>query len=410
MQVFDEITKQWKNIRNCRRVVLEYKSDLIVFGYTSRVDRVVKIGVKTSSLDDLIFETDPKLFKGELLFSKSRGIYFSPINCDKHFITTEQLIKGRGRFPYVLTRRYEAVENFNAFKDRQVIKDNNSSYQLANYLEYTFGLEFETSQGYIPEDICYRDGLIPLRDGSITAPEYSTVVLQGNQGISLLHQQIETLKEYTAFNKECSLHVHIGGYPLEPTAIFKLYKVCEALENELESILPRLTFHSSAYKDNGKDYCKKLDKYASFEDMYRKLVGRKFFGSFTQAHPDDKERKRKWNIATRYYFVNFINALCYNVNKTIEFRFLRPTYNFKKIILWLYIFNGILEYAKKYYTYGSYINLNIIMHKCYPESVAKKLDEGILRLSVLTVSQDTNGDHIGAEVWREDELFNDLDI
>ena len=410
MQVFDEITKQWENIRNCRRVVLECKSNLIVFGYTSRVDKVVKIGVKTSFGDDLIFGTDPKLFKGELLFSKSRGIYFSPVNCDKHFITTEQLIKGQGDFPYVLTRKYEAVENFDIFKDRQVIEDNNSSYQLANYLKYTFGLEFETSQGYIPEDICYRDGLIPLRDGSITAPEYSTVVLQGNQGISLLHQQIETLKEYTAFNKECSLHVHLGGYPLEPTAIFKLYKVCKVLENELESILPRLTFHSSAYKDNGKDYCKKLNIYTSFEDMYKKLVGRKFFGSFTQAHPDDKERKRKWNIATRYYFVNFINALCYNVNKTIEFRFLRPTYNFKKIILWLYIFNGILEYARKYYTYGSYIDLSIIMHKCYPESVAKKLDEGILRLSVLTVSQDANGDHIGAEVWREDELFNDLDI
>ena len=409
MQVFDEITKQWKNIRNCRKIVLEYKFDTIVFGYTSRVDRVVKIGIRNGNLDDCIFETDPKLFKGELLFSKARGIYFSPINCDDRFIAMEQLIKGYGDFPYVLSRKYEAVENFDAFKDKQVI-ENNSSYQLANYLEYTFGLEFETSQGYIPEDICYRDGLIPLRDGSISAPEYSTVVLQGNQGISLLHQQIETLKEYTAFNKECSLHVHLGGYPLEPTAIFNLYKVCKNLENELESILPRFTFHSSEYKNNGKDYCKKLRNYTSFEDMYRKLVGRKFFGSFTQAHPDDKERKRKWNITTRYYFVNFINALCYNVNKTIEFRFLRPTYNFKKIILWLYIFNGILKYAKEYYTYGSYIDLSVIMHKCYPENIAKKLDDGILRLTALTINQTSNGDYIGADVWMEDELFNDLKI
>ena len=410
MQVFDEITKQWENIQNCRKIVLEYKSDLVIFGYTSRVDRIVKVGIRTSSLDDFILETDLKLFKGKLLFSKSRGIYFSPINCDEHFITTEQLIKGQGDFPYVLTRKYEAVENFEVFKDKQIIEDTNSSYQLSEYLEYTFGLEFETSQGYIPEDICYRDGLIPLRDGSITAPEYSTVVLQGNQGISLLHQQIETLKEYTAFNKECSLHVHLGGYPLEPTAIFNLYKVCKTLEDELGQILPRLTFRSCEYKNNGKNYCKRLRTYNSFKDMYLKLVGRKFLGSFTQVHPDDKERKRKWNISTRYYFVNFINALCYNVNKTIEFRFLRPTYNFKKIILWLYIFNGILKYAREYYTMGSYIDLKIIMHKCYPESIAKKLDDGILRLYALKVNQELNGDYIGAEVWMEDELFDDLQI
>ena len=64
-------------------------------------------------------------------------------------------------------------------------------------------------------------------------------------------------------------------------------------------MLPALTFNSARYKDNGKDYCKKLALYDSFEDMYLHLVGRQFFGSFTQAHPDDKERKRKWNIPTR---------------------------------------------------------------------------------------------------------------
>lgn len=410
MQVFDEITKQWVNIQNCKKIVLEHQSDLVVFGYTSRVDKVLKILIKTSYDEDLYFETDLDLYKGELLFSKSRGVYFSPINWDSDSIVMEQLIKGQGNFPYVLSRKYEAVENFDVFKDKQVVKDVRTSYELAKHLDYTFGLEFETSQGYIPEDICYRDGLIPLRDGSITAPEYSTVILSGNQGISLLHQQIETLKEYTSFNKECSLHVHLGNYPLKPDTIFNLYKVCKYLENELESILPRLTFYSRTYKDNEKDYCKKLKNYSSFEDMYYKLVGRKFFGSFTQAHPDDKERKRKWNVVNRYYFVNFINALCYKVNKTIEFRFLRPTYNFKKILLWLYIFNGILKYSEKYYNPDCYITLKIIMKKCYPEELANELCKGIQRLRALTINQINNGDHIGAEVWMEDNLFNDLKL
>lgn len=410
MQVFDEATKQWVNIQNCKKIVLEYQSDLVVFGYTSRIDKVLKVLIRNNYDDDLYFETDLDLYKGELLFSKSRGVYFSPINWDSDSIIMEQLIKGQGNFPYVLSRKYEAVENFAVFKGKQVVKDIKTSYELAKHLDYTFGLEFETSQGYIPEDICYRDGLIPLRDGSITAPEYSTVVLNGNQGISLLHQQIETLKEYTSFNKECSLHVHLGNYPLKPDTIFNLYKVCKYLEDELESILPRLTFCSRAYKDNEKDYCKKLKNYSSFEDMYYKLVGRKFFGSFTQAHPDDKERKRKWNVVNRYYFVNFINALCYKVNKTIEFRFLRPTYNFKKILLWLYIFNGILKYSEKYYNPDCYITLRIIIKKCYPEELANELCKGLQRLRALTINQINNGDQIGAEVWMEDELFNDLKI
>lgn len=410
MQVFDEITRRWVNSRNCTRIIIQQLPEQVVFGYTSKPERVVRVLIKSSTGYENYFETDLNLYKGELLYSKRRGVYFSPIHHDNDFILTEQLIKGSGDFPYILTRKYEAVENFDVFNGKQKIKDHETLYPLAKYLKYTFGLEFETSQGYVPEDICYRDGLIPLRDGSITGPEYSTVVLKGGEGISLLHQQVETLKEYTAFNKECSLHVHLGGYPLKTDTIFRLYLVCKSLESELEGILPALTFQSGQYKDNGKDYCKKLARYNSFEDMYSHLVGRQFFGSFTQAHPEDKERKRKWNIPTRYYWCNFINALCYQVNKTIEFRFLRPTYNFKKILLWLYIFNGILKYAEEYYTPGGYVSLADIMNKCYPPELAKELCLGVKKLWALSVNQQTNGDHIGAEVWMEDELFNDLKI
>ena len=409
MQVFDEITKEWVNLRICKRIVIQHLPDQVIFGYTSRPDRVLKVLIRTSKYTNY-FETDLELFQGNLLFSKRMGVYFSPLHFDEKFIAMEQLIKGYGEFPYVLTRRYEAVENFVAFEGKQVIEDNQSIYPISKYLKYTFGLEFETSQGYVPENICYRDGLIPLRDGSITGPEYSTIVLNGNKGISLLHQQLETLKEYTAFNKECSLHVHLGGYPLKADSIFRVYLVCKSIEPQLEQILPRLTFRSKEYKSNGKDYCKKLGNYNSFDDMYQSLVGRKFFGSFAQAHPEDRERKHKWYVNTRYYWCNFINALCYRVNKTIEFRFLRPTYNFKKILLWLYIFNGILKYSDEYYSPGRNVTLEDIMYKCYPPELAQELCTGLQRLEALSDNQLANGDPIGAEVWMEDNMFNDLKI
>lgn len=410
MQVFDEITRRWKDSHECLTIVIQQLPDQIIFGYTSKPERVVKIFVQSSSGYEDYLETDVDLYKGELLYSKRRGAYFSPVRFSKDFILKEQLIKGSGDFPYLLGRKYEAVENFKVFDGKQKLKDNETVYPLAKYLKYTFGLEFETSQGYIPENICYQDGLIPLRDGSITGPEYSTVVLKGREGISFLHQQIETLKEYTSFNKECSLHVHLGGYPIKEDTIYRLYLVCKSIEQELMTILPVLTFDSAAYKKNGKDYCKRLDIYNSFEEMYSCLVGNPFFGSFTQPHPNDIERKRKWNIFTRYYWCNFINALCYKVNKTIEFRFLRPTYNFKKILLWLYIFNGVLEYAEKYYTIGSNADLDTIINKCYPSKLAKELQLGITKLQILSINQHRNGDDIGAEVWMEDDLFNDLNI
>lgn len=299
MQVFDELTKRWMSSRNCTKIVIQQLPKQIIFGYTSKPDRIVKVLMASSEGYSDYFETDLNLYKGKLLYSKRKGVYFSPIHYDEDFILTEQLIKGSGDFPYILARKYEAVENFNAFKGKQEIKDHETLYPLAKYLKYTFGLEFETSQGYVPEDVCYRDGLIPLRDGSITGPEYSTVVLKGGEGLSLLHQQVETLKEYTDFNKECSLHIHLGGYPLNPDTIYNLYLVCKTIEPELEDILPALTFNSAEYKGNGKDYCKRLAPYGSFESMYLHLVGRQFFGSFTQAHPGDRERKRKWNIPTR---------------------------------------------------------------------------------------------------------------
>ena len=78
------------------------------------------------------------------------------------------------------------------------------------------GFEFETSAGIIPEEIALRDGLVPLRDGSISGLEYSSVVLTpDNDGLSLLKQQLETLRQYTSFNKECALHIHFGKFPMK---------------------------------------------------------------------------------------------------------------------------------------------------------------------------------------------------
>lgn len=310
-------------------------------------------------------------------------------------------------YPYDFDKRYEAVDHFDIFSGNQQVVEMRR-FKLAQYCKkLTFGLEFETSLGAVPEELCFRDGLIPLRDGSISGVEYSTIVLKRNSGLSLLAQAVKTLKEHTVFNKDCSLHVHVGGFPLDKNVIFRIYLTCFKLENEIASLVPRYSFQTSKYKSNHKDYCKPLNSYKNFEEMYYCLVGTEYKGRLDKPHPRDVERGHKWNIETRYYGFNFINAICYGVNKTVEFRFLRPTYNFKKILLWLYIFGAIIKFGKDSTDIDMYsqLTLEMVFKKIYPPELVNSLLDGIQRLKIATQMQTDNGDYIGEQIVFEDRLF-----
>lgn len=406
MQVVDEITGKLCPSNRCFKIVVKHLPESIVYGYSTRKDTIIPFYIYNQDADDW-YESigDKELLSDVLVFSMWRGRYFSKVGVPKNILIQETCMKGRGEFPYQFRRRYEAVENFELFNNKQVIL-NPKEYKFSPYLKYSFGLEFETSMGYIPEDICFRDGLIPLRDGSISGLEYSTVVMQGNDGISLLRQQLNTLRKYTAFNKECSLHIHIGGFKLSKEVIYRVYLLCRYLEGIISRLIPPYTFYSQKYKENGKDYCKPLPSFTSFDKLYSQLVGRPFFGSFTQSHPNDTERNAKWRIPTRYYWVNFINALCYNVNKTIEFRFLRPTYNYEKILIWLLLFNAIIAYAEDLNASVSpHISIKDIVFKSYPPFIAEYIMEGVVKLEALRQMQVQNGDNIGRDVEIENTLF-----
>lgn len=403
MQVYDEVLQKWTSLLKCNRILIEITNGHALFGYTEApvVNIIYKSADKTS-----IAYTNLSILKNNFEFSKLQGYYFCTNNYSPKEIQQQIFIKGNGNFPYTFSKHYEAIDSFDIFKDKQSIL--NTLVKIPKQpIHYTFGLEFETSQGYIPEDICFRDGLIPLRDGSISGIEYSTVILKEESGLQLLYQQLQTLREYTNFNKECSLHIHLGGFPLNPDKIFRLYQICYSLESDLSCLLPKYTFNTSKYKDNNKNYCKSLDCYGTFKQMYSSLVGREFYNSLEQPHPCDVNRNRKWQISTRYFWCNFINILCYKVNKTIEFRFLRPTYNFNKIVLWLYIFNAILKYAEG--EDNVYIDLEHILASCYSGKFNEWVFNGLESLKMLKENQDNNNDFIGADLSMEDKLFNNYE-
>lgn len=397
--VIDYFTKCKADRLECFKFVNSIENGIKFYEYTKLDDKLIPIhdnsGVNTFY--------NKEVFGNRIVFNKQKGSYvildtltnITDLVCSQYEFNTF--------YNYTFPKHYEARESFLIFDNKQSLIDKEQDFKLSNYLKYTFGLEFETAIGTIPEDICFRDGLIPLRDGSITGNEYSTVVLNGNFGLNLLKQQLNTLSEYTHFDKNCSLHIHLGNFELVPDVIWHIYKNCLYLQNELINTLPKYTFKSSAYKDTGKDYCKLLPSYDSFERLYEKVTGFPYFGSLYEPHPRDLEHERKWNISQRYFWINFVNALCYSENKTIEFRFLRPTYNFNKIIFWLFIFNAILVVSENKCVITS---LDELVHTVYPKDIADELIKNIVKTQICTRLQTKLNDFIGERVDIENRIFN----
>ncbi len=404
MDFIDEITN-----RKCSSgrgkiytIVTGIVDGILILGYTKHSESIVLgrfIGKNECRYKDYYYI--PGSIPG-MVFSKRTGRYEMVIEGSTEAITNNCIL-GLNLYPYTFEKKYEAVENFELFKNKQE-KCNDINFPISEHVKRTIGIEFETSMGAVPEELCFKLGLIPLRDGSITGCEYSTIVLKGNSGFNLLFRQLEVLSEYTHFNKDCSLHIHFGDFPLDADKIWRLYNLLYYNTNELAALCPAYSFFTEKYKSNGKSYCKPLRKYNSFEQMFRDITGNTFFGSFVQPHPLDVERKHKWNVASRYYFCNFVNLLCYSVNKTVEFRFLRPTYNLEKILTWIYIFNAFLDFAETSKLIS--VDINTIISRVYPKPIVDFLQIQMIKLKCLKLNQESNGDYIGSDLILENKIFD----
>ena len=382
-------------------VVVDYYNGVFIYGFVRKGEEVKATALRNSRTFTVTIAKDS--FKDRYFWSVQHNSYVLYLGGSKEKLVSLKYMKKTG-FPYSFDKRYEAAESFKLFAGKQAIVAN-YDFPLSKYLKYTFGIEFETCLGIIPEQLCYRDGLIPLRDGSIAGNEYSTVVLSGNNGLSLLYQQLQTLRAYTHFNKECSLHMHFGGFPIDSQKLFRLYQICQFIEPELKTILPEYTFCTSKYKSTGKDYCKCLPRYSSFESLYNGLVGIPYENDLLIPHPLDEYRGHKWNVTTRYYWLNIINMICYPNHKTVEFRFLRPTYNLERILFWIYTFNAILLYAESELSVQNR-SLIGIYSAIYPPEVAGMLEEEYYKQFWTTQQQDqVYDDKIGAVTEIENDFF-----
>lgn len=415
------------------KCIKEINNGIIEYGYIDDNDLLDNLGAFiTIRVCENGEQYNIKLFEPEkyehLLVRKngSKIPIYAPSfkDCDLVIYKKEM---GQGAFPYSFDRHHEAIHVSDIFEGRQKL-DSIKHYELPNYMPYTFGLEFETSMGYIDESDCFDYGLMPLRDGSISGIEYSTIVLRGDAGLTMLEKQVELLKKNTFFNKDCALHIHMGGMKVAKETIWMAYVITKIIEYDLTTIVPPYSFDTTKYKtERRKNYCALLPAFDSFEAMYSFMTTEPYMGDLYQCHPFDVDRHNKWHVPTRYYAFNFINMLCYESPKTLEFRFLRPTYNFRIIYLWLWIFNAILKASEKltlknistcnsvcnFRTYSNILEkeyirgLNSLINFVYPKNISEKIDSEITLLKFANQMQINNGDFCGNDSYIMDYVFDE---
>lgn len=226
----------------------------------------------------------------------------------------------------------------------------------------TFGLEFETTNGILPERILNNLCLIPLRDGSITGIEYVTVPLKGEKGLYNLIENVKELNKRTEFNDKCALHLHLGNIPRTENFILAFFRVTLAIQEELFSMFNLYKKYNFGYKNKNYsapygtfNFLNNMDIEINSENLnknFNVLFSYLSEGICLEDYSPDKNLKgvthhhkdptgnQKWNIQNRYHVHNLI-PLIFGNKKTIEFRIHTPTYDINKI-MWFLLFNSIL--------------------------------------------------------------------
>jgi len=288
----------------------------------------------------------------------------------------------------------------------------------------TFGLEFETVKGMVPPRIVKNLGLIPLRDGSVKGLEYVTIPLEGKKGVQTIVDTVKQLKKRTLYDETCALHLHIGNIPRTEEFFIAAFRVLTVIQDSIFELFPLykkynygvkrkhytkpLPINSTILKMDGVIDNKNIKK--NFEVLYSFLsMGRSYQNeggdlSNIHSHPSDPEGTSKWNIKTRYYWVNLIPLLFGN-KQTIEFRIHTPTYDINKIMNYFIVCTSIVNFIKNNQNsilsstnFCSKINFNNILYKEIknPRLVENVLDYIDSRNKYI-YNQTCSGDLVGNE-------------
>ena len=217
-------------------------------------------------------------------------------------------------------------------------------------LDYSFGVEIETTQGLLSTCEIERLELSAVGDRSIGAGEYITSPLQGDAGILHLKETLASISKECLVDDRCGLHVHVGRmekHKFNKTSFINLTRLGVFLEEELYQTLPKSRYPTLYHCHSIKRW-EKINKnnYASYMGAY--IFGRKEwwlapqevgnehvepyfdFDSYKLGQEYNRKRGIKDWQSGRYKWLNLIHAFHESGHGTVEFRIFPGTTKFEK--------------------------------------------------------------------------------
>ena len=281
-----------------------------------------------------------KMLASKSAIAQKEGVLYMTAGSDQDIRrASEQANKIKGMMYDNL--RYTMAENMRMFKRFEFKPDINLG--LDKYVGgLTFGAEFETSSGFVPHNKLLKLGVAPLRDGSISGYEYTTVPMSS---INHLYAITNELSKTCRVTHRDAFHIHIGNVPRTNEFVLKMWEVVQNVQDEMYTLVPGYKLKDKyGIKRRGDNYTNPLPT-IDFRNTAQAEANIARFLSDGQTevldvtprkHPSDRSGSSKWNIRSRYTLVNFIN-LVYNKTGTVEFRLHQGTINQYKVIYWLLI-------------------------------------------------------------------------
>ena len=343
--------------------ILNFEKDGYKLGYFTITDKNVKVNTPTGSY--LAFNED--IFKLNKAYREklSNGEYY-------HIDLLDSKEFNKIKVPpqeYKTSLPYDSKDVLNDFL--QIYKDldvpvNTTINKYAHVLrDLTFGVEFETIAGFVPNRQLNNLGLIPLRDGSIAGIEYVSVPLSGAKGLQTVVNISEVLKKKTKYNNTCALHVHLGNVPRTKEFILAFFILTCFIQDDIYKMFPLYKKYNFRVKNknyskpypifdlisrmdpeiNDKNINKNFDVLFSYLSMGQSFAEYGNDLSKVVSHPADPEGHQKWNIRTRYYLHNLI-PLIFGNKTTIEFRIHTPTFDANKILPFIFMNSLLVNFVK----------------------------------------------------------------
>jgi hypothetical protein len=287
------------------------------------------------------------------------------------------------------------------------------TFLLSEGLKYTFGVEIETSSGYIHK-LEYNANNLNMscdHDGSIKGGEYVTNVLTGDAGFKQLHKITSFLQGRCKIDKTCGIHVHIGGTVFNKSFSVFSYLLGVKLQNDLFKMLPTSRRHNKFCGDlpnfNFNNILKEYGYNYGVEIAYDYLFRELSSGTKLSKHANKKFNHPYGRYCGQYHDVEFDTILRYkwlnlvpcnfnvrhfdfhNLTKkemstartdlpfTIEFRNHSASLNYVKIKNWVLICMAFVNYVENYkeeILKKDFITIEDIIKKVYKKNSKYLLD------------------------------------